>query len=185
MTKRFRPVCKNIGIFKSANHKSKSKDFGDKKREGRENCMAVGSAMIYSISIRDGQGIDLGLIPDSSLVLYIISIAKDYAISIEMAGVKSHFQILLKSEVDINVIRKEILKIYRERWSAEQIKYACKVTPHNSEEILLNYVCKQKMSLVNECVYNPYYTSYSKKQIEYARSYAGNKEVDDSFLTYI
>lgn len=100
----------------------------------------------FSITIRDGCGIDLGVKCHSEFVDYIKSSTTCHVLSIEKTGVAAHFQVgaLFASPVRQDYLRSKILQIYEPlNWNKDQIKYGLVVKHHHDARILFNYCVKE------------------------------------------
>lgn len=122
--------------------------------------------MLYSITLRRGQGIDLGKnSPDRRFIDYIQTSGKKYIVSQELGGNAAHFQILLETSKTIEQLKSEIRYIYF-HWTDNQKRHALHIVPHNDEQTLIEYCCKQYyVEDYQELLYNPIVTSYRRSDL--------------------
>lgn len=100
----------------------------------------------YSITIRDGCGVDLGSKPHNDFVAWIKATALFHVISIEKSGKAAHFQVgmILPSPLRQDSIRSQIMNLYEPlNWNENQKKHAVKVIHHNDVRILFLYCIKE------------------------------------------
>lgn len=112
----------------------------------------------YSITIRTGNGINLGSNPVMQLLSYLRKSAKYFIISKEMEDENAHFQggVFYESSKRQDNLRRDILsyaeQIYldsngdkpiTEKGLQNMRKYSVKVVPHNDWDILVRYTLKE------------------------------------------
>ncbi len=124
--------------------------------------------VLYSVTLRRGQGIDLGRnSPDSRFATYLCSISSRHALSIEKSGKEAHFQCLILTKIPLNIIKEKIRYIYF-HWTDAQKRHALHIVPHNDIDILYEYVCKQFwVELPNmDHIYNPIWSTFGHRNRE-------------------
>lgn len=124
--------------------------------------------VLYSVTLRRGQGIDLGRnSPDSRFASYLCLISSRYALSIEKSDKEAHFQCLILTKIPMDIIKEKIRYIYF-HWTDAQKRHALHIVPHNDIDILYKYVCKQFwVQLPNMShIHNPIWSTFGHRNFE-------------------
>lgn len=118
----------------------------------------------YSITIRPGNGINLGSNPVMQLLSYIEKSSLYFIFCVEMDGEKAHFQggVFYESSKRQDNIRRDLLKFTEEiyinsngskpltdKGLENMRKHALKVIPHNDWDILVRYTLKEGINYQN------------------------------------
>lgn len=112
------------------------------------------SSNSFSITIRDGRGIDLGVKCHSNVVEYFRTEGTHAVLTIEKSGNAAHFQggLIFASPRRQDHLRNEIMALYKDmNWDASQLKHALKVKAHNDPAVLFNYCCKERRPIIYRC----------------------------------
>uniref|UniRef100_UPI0040476AD4 hypothetical protein n=1 Tax=Yoonia sp. TaxID=2212373 RepID=UPI0040476AD4 len=126
-----------------------------KSTSSKSNVKTVCS--VYSITIRTGNGINLGSNSISHLVSYLASVSTYCALNVEKTGKDAHIQGAFYADPSIRQdnLRRALLpiveKIYNDNldpFASEKqldlvLKHALKVVPHTNFKVLLNYCLKE------------------------------------------
>lgn len=113
----------------------------------------------YSITIRTGNGLDLGSIAVTRLIDYLSSISKEYVLVSEMEFEKQHIQggVFFDSLKRQDNLRASLLPMVVDIWRDQQVqlgyeitprgeeavkKHALMIVPHNHWRTLINYCYK-------------------------------------------
>lgn len=105
----------------------------------------------FSITLRDGSGINLGSLCHSEFLKWFNSEPQYAVLSIEKSENAAHYQagVVMLSPIRQDVLRSKLMSFCESlNWNEKQRKHALKVVPHNDPKVLFRYCVKDSDPIV-------------------------------------